>query len=125
MQSTELMFSSRGCLARIEGRDEVRATYSTTHWPPDDPDLDGAIDAMTAEELRSFVRGALEGLDDEPHAALVDSLIARAAKGRSGWRPSGPSRRIVDEVEHFAEAKKHSRFHAFQQELKHALASVL
>lgn len=72
--------------------------------PPNDPDLDRALDAMTAEELRSFVRGALEELDDEPRAVLMDSLMARAAN--SGWRPSGPSRRIVGEVEHFAEAAR-------------------
>jgi hypothetical protein len=74
--------------------------------PQHDPDLDSALDAMTAEELRSFVRDALERLDDEPRSALVDSLIARAATGSSGWRPSGPSRRIVDEVKCFAEAAR-------------------
>ncbi len=71
-----------------------------------DPDLDSALDAMTTEELRSFVRDALERLDDEPRNALVDSLIARAAMGSSGWRPSCPSRRIVDEVKRFAEAAR-------------------
>ena len=33
--------------------------------PRRDPDIDSALDAMTAEELRSFVRDLLEGLDDE------------------------------------------------------------
>ena len=55
--------------------------------PPHDPDLNGALDAMTAEDLRSFVRDALERLDDEPRSALVDSLTARGTKGSSGWRP--------------------------------------
>jgi len=70
--------------------------------PPQDPDLARALDAMTADELRSFVRDALDRLDHEPRTALVDSLIARAAKGSSGWRPPGPSREIVDEVKRFA-----------------------
>jgi hypothetical protein len=59
---------------------------------------------MTAEELRAFVRDALERLDDEPRGGLVDALLLRAAKGSSGWKPSGPSQRIVDEVRRFAEA---------------------
>src|SRR5438552_2436049 len=71
--------------------------------PPQDPDLARALDAMTAEELRSFVRDALDQLDDEPRSALVDSLIARAAKGSSGWRPPGPPREIVEEVKRFAQ----------------------
>ncbi|MCH7749231.1 MAG: hypothetical protein IH939_14170 [Acidobacteria bacterium] len=72
--------------------------------PQHEPDLDSALDAMTADELRAFVRDALERLDDEPRGELVDSLIARAAKGSSGWRPPSPSRRIVDEVKSFADA---------------------
>lgn len=71
--------------------------------PRQDPDLDRALDAMTAEELRPFVRHALERLQDEPRAELVDSLIARAASGSSGWRPRAPARRIVEEVERFAQ----------------------
>jgi hypothetical protein len=71
---------------------------------PPDPDLDRAIGALTAEELRAFVRDALERLDDEPRNALADSLMARAAKGRAGWKPPGPSRRIVADVKRFADA---------------------
>jgi tetratricopeptide (TPR) repeat protein len=61
---------------------------------------------MTAEELRSFVRDALERLDEEPQRELLDALLLRAAKGSSGWKPSGPSRRVVDEVRRFAEAAR-------------------
>lgn len=74
--------------------------------PPQDPDLARALDAMTADELRAFVRDALDRQDDEPRSALVDSLIARAAKGSSGWRPRGPSREIINEVERFAQAAR-------------------
>jgi hypothetical protein len=71
-----------------------------------DLDFDSALDAMTAEELRSFVRDALDRLDDEPRSALLHSLIGRAAKGSAGWRPPGPSRRIGDEVARFADAAR-------------------
>jgi len=74
--------------------------------PPHDADLDSALDAMTADELRSFIRDALERLDNEPRGHLVDSLVTRAAKGNSRWRPSSPSRHIVNEVERFAEAAR-------------------
>ena len=59
---------------------------------------------MSAEELRSFVQEALEQLDDRPRTALVDALIARAAKGNSGWKPSLPASEIIREVETFTAA---------------------
>jgi len=69
-----------------------------------EPDLDSALDSMTAEELRSFVRGTLERLDDEPRRELADALLLQAAKGSSVWKPPAPSQRIVAEVRRFAEA---------------------
>ena len=35
---------------------------------------------MTAPELRSLVRSVLEGVEDEQRAAILDSLVARAAR---------------------------------------------
>jgi hypothetical protein len=61
---------------------------------------------MTAPELRSLVRSVLDGVEDEQRAAIVDALVARAARGEAGWRPSRPSQRIVDEVVLFAEAAR-------------------
>jgi len=72
----------------------------------DDSDLQSALEAMSVEELRAFARDALERLDAAPRGELVNCLIARAAKGSSGWRPSGPSRRIVDEVKGFVIAAR-------------------
>ncbi len=69
-----------------------------------EPDLEGALAAMSAEELRSFVREAVERLDDEPQTALVDAIISRAAKGTSGWKPTGPAREIIHEAETFTDA---------------------
>lgn len=69
-------------------------------------DFDGALEAMSAEELRAFVRCILEELDEEQGSALEDALIAGAARGQAGWRPSGPSQRIVDEVRRYADAAR-------------------
>lgn len=75
--------------------------------PPErDSDLEGALDAMTVEELRAFVLDVLDSQDDAPRRVLVDSLLARAAKGRSGWKPSGPSGRVVAEVKRFVQAAR-------------------
>ena len=77
---------------------------------PGDRDVTGALDAMTADELRAFVSDVLDRLDDEPRSALVDALIARAARGTSGWRPPGPPRRIVDEVVRFVAAARRAGY---------------
>ncbi|MBI4263521.1 MAG: hypothetical protein HY657_04025 [Acidobacteria bacterium] len=71
-----------------------------------DPDLDRALDAMTAPELRSFLRGVLNGMEGEQRVALVDALVTRAARGNAGWKPSAPSQRLVDEVRRFMEAAR-------------------
>jgi len=74
--------------------------------PPQDPDFSRALEAMTAPELRAFVRGVLDELDPDARTAIVDALIARAAKGRAGWKPSRPAQRIVDDATSFAEAAR-------------------
>ena len=61
---------------------------------------------MTAPELRAFVRGVLDELDPDARTAIVDALIARAVKGRAGWKPSRPAQRIVDDAKSFAEAAR-------------------
>ncbi len=71
-----------------------------------DADLDTALDAMTAPELRMFVLAVLDQLEDEQRTRVVDSLMARAAKGHTGWRPSHPSQRIVSDAQSFADAAR-------------------
>ncbi len=61
---------------------------------------------MTAPELRAFVRGVLDDLDPDARTAVGDALIARAVKGRAGWKPSRPAQRIVDDATSFAEAAR-------------------
>ena len=61
---------------------------------------------MTAPELRAFVRGVLDGLELDARTEIVDTLMARAARGRAGWRPSRPSQRIADDAKSFADAAR-------------------
>ncbi len=74
--------------------------------PAEDPDFSRALEAMTAPELRAFVRGVLDELDPDARTAIVDALIARAVKARAGWKPSRPAQRIVDDATSFAEAAR-------------------
>jgi hypothetical protein len=74
--------------------------------PVEDADFNRALEAMTAPELRAFVRGVLDDLDSAARTAIIDGLIARAAKGDAGWKPSRPSQRIVDAAKSFAEAAR-------------------
>lgn len=70
------------------------------------PDLAAALEALGPQELRSFIREALDDLDDGPRGKLEDALLRRAASAGTGWRPAAPSRAVIDEVESFAEAAR-------------------
>jgi hypothetical protein len=59
---------------------------------------------MSAPELRAAVRVVLDELDEDVRASVVDTLIGRATKASSGWRPARPSQRIVEEAKSFADA---------------------
>jgi hypothetical protein len=61
---------------------------------------------MTAPELRAFVHAVLDELEDEQRAGVIDSLMARAARGDAGWKPNRPSPRIVDNARSFADAAR-------------------
>jgi hypothetical protein len=69
-----------------------------------DTDLGRALEAMTAPELRSFVRAVLAELKDEQRGRVIDSLMTRAARGDTGWKPNCPPPRIVSEARSFADA---------------------
>jgi len=62
---------------------------------------------MSAPELRAAVRAVLDELDEDVRASVVDTLIGRATKASSGWRPARPSQRIVEEAQSFADAARH------------------
>jgi hypothetical protein len=80
----------------------------TRRTPAEDPEIDRALKAMSAPELRAAVRAVLDGLDADVKAHVIDTLIVRATKATSGWRPSRPSQRIIDEAKSFAEAARRS-----------------
>ena len=69
-------------------------------------DLARALEAMTAPELRAALLAVLDELNDAPRRRAADSLLARAAKGSAGWKPSQPSGRIVGDAKSFAAAAK-------------------
>ena len=74
-----------------------------------DPEIDRALEAMSASELRAAVRAVLDELDEDVRASVVDTLIGRATKASSGWRPARPSQRMVEEAQSFADAARHIR----------------
>lgn len=72
----------------------------------EDPEVDHALDAMGAPELRAVIRVVLDQLDDGVKRSVIDALLARAAKATSGWKPSRPSPRIVEEAKSFSDAAR-------------------
>jgi hypothetical protein len=62
---------------------------------------------MSAPELRAAVRAVLDELDEDVRASVVDTLIGRATKASSGWRPARPPQRVVEEAQSFADAAGH------------------
>jgi hypothetical protein len=59
---------------------------------------------MTAPELRAFLRAVLDEFEDKQRARVIDSLMARAARGDAGWKPNRRSSRIVNHARSFADA---------------------
>jgi hypothetical protein len=69
-----------------------------------DADLGRALEAMTAPELRAFVRAVLGEFEDKQRSRVIDSLLSRAARGEAVWKPNRPSSRIVNDARSFADA---------------------
>lgn len=80
----------------------MRRTHEATETAP--TDLAAALATMSAETLREVVQELLRELDDRAHARVVGTLIARAARGGSGWAPSAVSEEQVAEVLAFVKA---------------------
>jgi len=64
---------------------------------------------MSAPALRAAVRAVLDQLDDDVKDSVIDTLMTRGTKARSGWRPARPSARVVEEARSFADAARHMR----------------
>ena len=71
---------------------------------PSPNDLQGALAAMDAAELREVVSEILLELDDRAHDRVEGSILRRGARGRSGWVPAPVHDRDVAEAVAFAEA---------------------
>ena len=67
-------------------------------------DVDGALAAMSAGDLRDLVREMLAELDERAYGRVTSSLVRRAARGGSGWVPAALSSEDVSEVLAFIEA---------------------
>jgi hypothetical protein len=68
--------------------------------------MDGALAALNAEDLRDLIRALIPRLDDKDISWFTSAIIERASRGRAEWHPSGPAGEGVAEVLAFAEAAK-------------------
>jgi hypothetical protein len=68
--------------------------------------IDAALAALNAEDLRDLIRDLILQLDNKTLPQFTNAIIERAAKGNSGWQPSGPTDEDVSEVLAFAKAAK-------------------
>jgi hypothetical protein len=71
---------------------------------PNGSEIDDVLAALDASELREVVRDMLLELNDRAHSRMVNSLLQRAARGRSGWSPTAPEHDEVAEVVAFVHA---------------------
>ncbi|MBI5536562.1 MAG: hypothetical protein HY898_27830 [Deltaproteobacteria bacterium] len=85
----------------------INSRYRTQSSERDgDFDIKAALDALGAEELRSFVLEAIGALDDGSRMQLEDALVRRASTANVGWRPAAPAEGIVNEVNNFVAAAR-------------------
>jgi hypothetical protein len=71
---------------------------------PDNSLVDGALAALSADELRELIPEMLRELDGRSLDRVVNSIIDRAARSGSGWTPDGPSTNGIASIHSFAEA---------------------
>ncbi len=92
------MTSARAMLTfAMAGKTDARRRKRASVQAARDSEIDWALDAMTAPELRAAMRVVLAELDEDAQASALETLVARASKGTTGWRPTSPSPRIVAE----------------------------
>jgi hypothetical protein len=72
-------------------------------------EIDEALAAMDAAELREVVRDVLLELDPRADSRAVNSLLERAARGKSGWAPRAPGHDEVAEVVAFVPGRAAGR----------------
>jgi hypothetical protein len=72
--------------------------------------IEGALAALNAEDLRNLIRAVICRLDDKEFSWFANAIIEQASKGRTGWQPSGPTDEGIAEVLAFAEAAKRTGY---------------
>jgi hypothetical protein len=72
--------------------------------------IEGALAALNAEDLRDLIRTVIPRLDDKEFSWFANAIIEQASRGRTGWQPSGPTDEGVAEVLAFAEAAKRTGY---------------
>jgi hypothetical protein len=72
--------------------------------------IDGALAALNAEDLRDLIRAVIPRLDDKALTWFTNAIIARASRDRAEWQPSGPTDEEVAEVLAFADAVKRAGY---------------
>ena len=60
----------------------------TRRTPAEDPEINRALEAMSAPELRAAVHAVLDVLDADVKAHIIDTLIVRATKARLAGGPT-------------------------------------
>jgi len=83
----------------------MRRQYSSI-TNPDLSVVEDALASVGADELRELVLDLLPWLDDKNQARLINEIIDRAARSRSGWNPSGPTEKDVSEILDFAKVAR-------------------
>ena len=61
---------------------------ATRRGAAEERQVDRALDAMSAPELRAAIRVVLDQLDEGVKDSVMDALLARGAKTTSGWKPA-------------------------------------
>jgi hypothetical protein len=72
--------------------------------------IEGALAALNAEDLRDLIRAVISRLDDKEFSWFANVIVEQASRGRTGWQPSGPTDEGVAEVLAFAEAAKRTGY---------------
>jgi hypothetical protein len=91
-------------------------------------EIDRALEAMSAAELRAAVRAVLDQLDEGVKGSVIDTLITQGTKATSGWKPTRPSPRVIEEATSFAEAARrvgHADPDDVTEHLRHAAKAFL
>ncbi len=68
--------------------------------------IDAALAALNAEDLRDLIRDIIPLLDDKSLSRLSSAIIERAAGGKAGWKPLGSTDEGVAEALAFAKRAK-------------------